>query len=132
MSRRTEPFPEYPIFIRQVKPNNSWLIIIIIIVVLLVITACIVIYAIFRNTATSSIGRCEPGLCVITLATGVKNCPSSNTQQLTYDIVLQDCTSANYCQSTKAPCAVLAGGTLNCAGVCGPDNPSCNCQKKPV
>lgn len=132
MSRQIEPWPQYSILVRQVKPNNGWLIIIIIIIVILVITTCVVLYGVFRNTAFTSIGRCEPGLCVITLATGVKQCPSSDTQQLTYDIVYQDCTSANYCQSKKNPCSVLVSGALDCRGVCGVGNPQCNCQAAPT
>jgi len=129
---RIEPWPQYPVFTRKARQNNSWLIIIIIIVVILAIVTCIVLYAVFRNTAYSSVGRCEPGLCVITLATGVKQCPTSTTEQLTYNIVYQDCTSANYCQSTKNPCSVLIDGSLNCSGVCGEGNPQCNCQAAPT
>lgn len=127
-----EPLPRYPVFERVPQKNNYGLTIAMIIMVILVIVTCVIIYAIYGKGTGTVINQCEPGLCVIDLATGQKICPTSNTQQLTYTPVFQDCTSANYCQSRKAPCAVTASGTLNCNGYCGIGNDKCNCQAAPI
>jgi len=127
-----EPLPRYPVFERAVKRDNTGIIIVLIIVVILIATMAIVIYAVFHNRPTKVVTRCEPGLCAITLATGIKRCPASNSEQLVYDQIFEDCTSRNYCQSQSAPCATLAGGILNCAGNCGTGNDQCNCAKAPT
>jgi len=126
----SEPLPWYPVFERVQPKDNSLYIIIIVIVVILVIVAAIIIYNVFRP-GSNTIGRCEPGLCVVDLGTGEKRCPDTDTEQLTYNIVFEDCTSSNYCQSLKAKCAVLGGGILDCDGVCGPGNEQCRCVKRP-
>ena len=127
-----EPLPRYPVFDRVVKRDISGLTITLIIILILVITFAIVAYAIFRPTAQSSIAQCEPGLCAVNIGSGVKRCPATATGQVIYDLVFEDCTSRNYCQSKKAPCAVQPGGTLNCNGVCGTNNNECNCAPKPT
>jgi|SRR5579885_130730 len=121
---------KYPVFDRQVKKDNSAIIIIIIIIVILVIVLAVNAYAIFRPQSSLGAGQCEVGLCAVSFATGVKRCPSTATGQVQYNIGFEDCTSANYCQSPKAPCAVLKNGTLDCTGVCGTGNPQCNCYAK--
>ena len=128
----TEAMPRYPIFERVPKKNESGVIILIIIMVVMAIVIAIIVYVIFRPGTGTVVNRCEPGLCVITLATGVKTCPSDNTTQLAYNTVFQDCTSANYCQSARALCGALAGGILNCDGACGVGNNQCNCQAAPT
>ncbi len=127
-----EPFPRYPVFDRVAKQNVDAIIIAMIIILIIVIAFAVVAYSIYRPTAQSSIAQCEPGLCAVNIGTGVKRCPAANTGQVIYDAVFEDCTSKNYCQSTKAPCAVLPGGTLNCNGVCGPNNDECNCAPEPT
>lgn len=127
-----EPIPRYPVFERVPRRDNSVLIITMIIVTILIAAIAIVVYAVFRNRDTVAVSRCEPGLCVVELATGVKRCPESLTDRLIYNNIFEDCTSANYCQSSQAPCAVLAGGVLDCTGVCGVGNEQCNCEKAPT
>lgn len=123
--------PRYPVFERKKDKDNSALIIAIIIIVILVLVVAAIVYIIRRPIDTSTVGRCEPGLCVVNIGTGIKTCPDSDDEQLTYDIVFDVCTSRSYCQDIKAGCAVLAGGTLNCDGVCGPGNPQCSCVPRP-
>ena len=127
-----EPMPRYPVFERTPKKNDSVAIILIIIMVVMAIVIALIVYVIFRQGKGSVVNRCEPGLCVVTFSTGEKRCPTSNSEQLTYTPVFEDCTSANYCQSARSSCAVLAGGILNCNGYCGAGNDKCNCQKNPV
>jgi hypothetical protein len=128
---RLEPLPPYPVFSREPQRNNGLLIITLIIVTIIFAAICLVVYAVFRNRDTVLVTRCEPGLCVVTLATGEKRCPNNDTEQLTYSTIFEDCTSGNYCQSERAPCAVLAGGVLNCKGVCGGGNELCRCEAAP-
>lgn len=127
-----EPLPRYPVFERKVKTDNTGIIIVLIIVIVLIAAIAIVVYAVFHTRPSKIVTRCEPGLCVVTLATGVKRCPGSTTEQLIYDQIFEDCTSRNYCQSQQAPCSTLAGGILNCNGNCGPGNDQCNCAKAPT
>jgi hypothetical protein len=128
-----EPLPPNPVFERVVKPNYSLYIILMVVIVMIVILAAVVVYAVFGKPRATAVNKCEPGLCAVTLATGVKRCPPDNSTQLAYDPIFEDCTSANYCQSPKAPCAVnVSNGTLNCGGFCGTGNNTCNCQKAPV
>lgn len=124
-----EPLPPYPAFSREIKRSNAALIITLIIVAVLFIVVALIVYLVFKTRAAIVINRCEPGLCVVTLANGEKRCPNTNDEQLSYTIAFEDCTSRNYCQSSKAPCAVLAGGVLDCHGVCGAGNDQCNCLK---
>lgn len=126
-----EIFPRYPVFERKPKKTNNALIITMIIVVVLIIVTSIIVYAAFRNNLTNVRNVCEPGLCVVNIGTGQKRCPSSTTEQLEYDVVFEDCTSSNFCQSQRAPCAVQTNGTLNCRGVCGVGNNKCSCQPAP-
>ena len=126
-----EPFPRYPAFERVVKRDNSFYYIMFIVIIVLVLITAIVVYSIFRNRTFRNIYRCEPGLCVVNLDTGDKRCPTTNDEMLVYDFVFEDCTSKDYCQSAKAPCAVLGNGTLNCDGDCGTGNQQCKCQKSP-
>jgi len=127
-----EPLPPSIAF-ERVKPGRfNFLVVTCIILVLLSIVAGLIAYAVLRNRSAVNITRCEPGLCVVNTNTGVKRCPSSDTERLTYSSLSEDCTSSNYCQSQKVPCAVLAGGTLNCGGNCGVGNNTCNCQKAPT
>lgn len=132
MSRAPEPLPPYPVFERTVKTDRSGYIIVLIVITIVVLIASVILYLIYRARDTVQITRCEPGLCVVNLTTGQKRCPASATEQLSYDQIFEGCTSGNYCQSDRAPCSVLAGGVLNCRGVCGPGNDLCNCQKAPV
>ncbi len=130
-TQSTESLPRYPVFDRVPKRDNTVLIIIIIIIIILAIAVAIVVYAVRRPVSTTTTGRCEPGLCVVNLGTGLKTCPTSDSEQLLYDIVFEVCTSRSYCQDSKAPCAVLAGGILNCDGLCGIGNPQCRCIPRP-
>ena len=132
MSTGLEPLPPYPVFSRAKKESHPALIITLIIVAVLVFLTCLIIYAVFRNRAGVVISRCEPGLCVVTISSGEKICPATTSDQLTYNPAFQDCTSANYCQSSRVPCSVLTGGTLNCNGVCGVGNNQCNCLPSPT
>lgn len=123
--------PRYPVFTRaQLKDNSIWIIMLIVLVIMF-ITAAVIFYASFRKRGFNSISRCEPGLCVVTYSTGTKLCPDSLTERLTFRAGLQGCSSSNYCQDEKAPCAVLPGGVLNCNGVCGTGNDNCACQAIP-
>lgn len=121
----------YPVFERIPKKENAWFIIILISLVVIAIVVGIVIYAIYRPESTAIIGRCEPGLCVVNIASGRKTCPASTTERLEYDIVFETCSSASYCQAPEVPCAVLANGTLDCDGICGSGNSECNCNPRP-
>lgn len=127
-----EVLPRYPVFERKAKQSNNAIVITMIIVVILVIVTAIIVYAAFRNSLTAVKNVCEPGLCAVNISTGQKRCPSSTTEQIEYDTVFEDCTSSNYCQSQRAPCAVQTNGTLNCRGVCGVGNNKCPCQPAPV
>lgn len=126
----SEPFPYYPVFERVRPKDNSIWIIIIIIMVILSIVAAIIIYNISKP-GSNTVGRCPAGICVVDIGSGKKTCPSDDSIRLTYNIAFQDCTSGNYCQSKRAPCAVLAGGILNCDGVCGDGNNECSCVPRP-
>lgn len=133
MSRRFEqPLPRYPVFERVVQRDRSIYIIILIVVIVIFAITALVVYLAYRDANAVLVTRCEPGLCVVNLTTGEKRCPATLTDQLTYDQVFEDCTSGNYCQSDRAPCSILANGTLNCRGVCGTGNTLCRCQKAPV
>jgi len=122
----------YPVFDRKPKKDNSGYIIVMIIIIIVAIALGIVVYAIYRPTSETALAQCLPGVCAVNLGSGVKRCPASNSASVTYDIVFEACTSGNYCQSTKAPCAVKIGGTLDCNGVCGPGNDQCNCDPHPT
>lgn len=128
-----EPLPPYPVFERVPRQNYTLYIIIMLIVIVLTIVAAVLIYNRLRANAATLINRCPVGLCVIDLASGVKRCPASPTDRLAFNVATEDCTSGNFCQSARAPCAVdEATGTLNCGGACGPNNPRCNCQRAPT
>jgi len=132
MSNKYEVLPPYPVFDRVPRRDKSIYIIILIILVIMIALACLILYNIYRNRDTIQITRCPAGLCVVNLSSGVKRCPNSLTEQLSYDQVFEDCSSSNYCQSDRAPCSVRAGGTLSCDGVCGAGNDNCNCAPRPV
>jgi hypothetical protein len=123
---------KYPVFDRQLKRDNSWITIMIIVIIILVIALAINIYAIFRPQSQLASASCSPGLCAVNFATGDKRCPSTATGVVQFNQGFEDCTSANYCQSSKAPCAVLQDGSLNCNGVCGANNTQCRCAAKPA
>jgi hypothetical protein len=126
-----EPLPAYPVFIRKPEKSNAGLIITLIIITIMAIVIAVIIYQVFKVRNTRTIARCEHGLCVINLLTGEKRGKDSETERLAYLQGTEDCTSKSYCQSNRAPCAVLAGGVLDCDGVCGPGNPQCRCEKSP-
>lgn len=127
-----QPLPPYPVFERVPAERYTLYIVIMLIVIILTIVAAILIYNRLRANATTLIQRCPVGLCVIDLASGIKRCPASPTDRMTFNVATEDCTSGNYCQSARAPCAVdLASGTLNCGGACGLNNARCNCQAPP-
>jgi len=124
--------PQYPVFERVIQKDNTMIIILIIMIIVFVIAIAIVIYSIRREAETRVVGRCEPGLCAVNLETGIKRCPVGNFEQVEYNRALETCSSKNYCQDAqRAPCAVLAGGILNCDGVCGPGNDECPCVQAP-
>ena len=127
-----EPLPPYPVFERVVSQRYALYVLIMVIVIVLTIVVAVIVYRRLRANATTLISRCPVGLCVIELATGVKRCPASSTERLIYKVAIQDCTSGNYCQSDRAPCAVIgSSGTLNCGGACQVGNERCNCEKPP-
>ena len=130
-SSGTTELPRYPVFFREKKKDNSILVIMMIVIVIIAIVTAVIIYLTQKPDSTNTVGRCEPGLCVVNLGTGIKTCPDSTTEQLEHDIVFEVCSSESYCQDAKAPCAILQGGTLNCDGVCGPGNPTCRCAPRP-
>jgi hypothetical protein len=121
----------YPTFNRMIKRDNTWITIMIIVIIVLVITLAINLYAIFRGQSLIAAGTCSAGLCAVSIATGVKRCPSTSTGVVQYNIGFEDCTSQNYCQSPLLPCAVLQNGNLNCNGNCGSGNNLCRCAKIP-
>lgn len=128
-----QPLPPYPVFERVAPANYTLYIIIMLVVIILTVVAAIIIYNRLKANATTLITRCPVGLCVVELATGIKRCPDSSTERLRYNIATEDCTSGNYCQSDRAPCAVVGTtGTLNCSGACGDGNERCNCEKAPT
>jgi hypothetical protein len=122
----------YPTFERKAKQDNNALIIITVILVIIVIIGAIIVYAVFRPVNALGSGICEPGVCACSVATGVKRCPANSTSQVTYNIAFEVCTSENFCQDTRLPCAVLKDGTLNCLGNCGDGNSGCRCAKSPT
>ncbi len=126
-----EILPRYPVFERVPKKDYGGYIIILITITILVIVGSLILYGIYRNDSSRLISRCEAGLCAVNISTGVKRCPANSTDQLSYDLAFEDCTSRNYCQSRRASCSLLANGTLNCKGVCGAGNEQCNCIPPP-
>lgn len=128
---KTQIIGKYPAFRRVPQRDNTIFIIIMIVLVAISAAVAFVIYIAKRSAATTTSGRCEPGLCKFNLLTGVKTCPASNTEQVLYNIALEGCSSRNYCQDPKYSNAVLTSGLLNPDGVCNPNgipgNEACSC-----
>lgn len=125
------PLRPNPVFLREKYPIYSWTVIIFVSLIILAIVTAIIVYAILRTRRSKNINRCEPGLCAFRYDNGIKRCPSNPNERLPYSPVFEGCTSRNYCQDERAPCAVLAGGVLNCDGVCGAGNEACLCEEAP-
>tara|TARA_R110002073_G_scaffold455_14_gene3905 strand:- start:57450 stop:57824 length:375 start_codon:yes stop_codon:yes gene_type:complete len=123
--------PENAVFERYPKPRYGWAGILLITLVILAIVVAVIMYAVLRNRQSSNITRCEPGLCAIRYDTGDKRCPLDADTRLQINPVFEGCTSNNYCQDPNARCAVLAGGVLDCSGVCGIGNDGCRCEDAP-
>lgn len=128
----TVPLERYPVFERKTPQDNNGLIIVVIIIVIFVIIGAIIVYAVFHPINSLGSGLCETSLCAVNITTGVKRCPANSSDSITYNIALEECTSQNYCQGKKTPCAVLQNGSLNCTGVCGSGNEGCRCVKSPT
>ncbi len=118
--------------IKPEKDVTSWIVLASIIVVLVLVFSFI-IYLIRKDTNfTEVINQCDAGLCAFNTTTGIKNCPSSNTGNVSFTPEAEFCTSRNYCQSKNYTCAVQSDQTLDCSGVCGTGNDQCRCIKDPT
>lgn len=123
IARKTEKAP---------KDYSSWTVLAIILVII-VITFGWIIYSIRQDSnATEVVNQCGPGLCAFDILSGVKRCPSSDTEQLSFKFGVEYCTSKNYCQKKGYTCAVLPDQSIDCSGVCGPGNDECRCIKNPT
>lgn len=125
------PLHPNPVFLREKTPVYSWTVIIFVTLIVIAILAAVTIYAILRARRVRNVNRCEAGLCAFRYDTGEKRCPSSEIERLTFNPIFEGCSSGNYCQDERAPCAVLPGGVLNCDGVCGSGNQECACVEAP-
>lgn len=128
-----EPLPPYPVFERVAPARYTLYVIIMLTVIILTIVAAVVVYNRLKANATTLVNRCPVGLCVVQLSTGIKRCPDSSTDRLSYNVGTEDCTSGNYCQSDRAICAVNpVTGALSCGGACGVNNERCRCEAAPT
>lgn len=112
--------------------QKGQLVIALITIIFIIVLAYIIVTLYKEWKAPIVIQRCPVGVCAFDIITGIKRCPpvdSTKGIEVKYGVEL--CTSANYCQNLSYPCALLPDQTLDCFGVCGPNNDQCRCVKSP-
>ena len=62
-------------------------------------------------SASSLIGQCPPGQCVLDISTGLKRCPQNPTSKMTYNIIEEACTKINSCDYIPLPYAARSDGS---------------------
>ncbi len=108
--------------------SSGWTLIVITLVVFIIIIAIIIFYSINSRT-TGSVNEkfCPPNLCSVSVISGLKTCPDVEGGQVTQNPALEYCSSRNFCQNSRFPCALLPDGSTDCRGECGPNNENCPC-----
>ena len=115
------------------KPQaTGWLVLAIISVVLTIVFAFIIVSMISDSNQPAVTTTCPVGTCKFSTITGIKTCPTSNTESISVSPGLEFCTTKNYCQKIGFECAVQADQTTLCNGVCGPNNEKCRCVRNPT
>ena len=129
----SDEFEKYPVYRRIPMRDDTWYVIIMIVIIVIVLVVGFVVYIVLRGNTSETRGLCLPGVCVFSKIDGTKRCPTLPTERLDYNIGLEGCTSASYCQEDPYTCAVIVSqGTLNADGVCGQGNNNCPCIRCPT
>jgi hypothetical protein len=75
---------------------------------------------------TFQVTTCATGACITDFLTGVKTCPTNDSDTLIYDPTQSACNSKFLCDNPITPYAVQSDGSTNNSGICEPGVP-CKC-----